>query len=604
MRYHSRRLLGETFGNFRVVSRIGRGGMGEVYLAEQLSIGTRVAIKLLQAEISEDKDHVQRFFNEARAVSRIQHAGIVKIFDVGFHGQTGQAYLVMEYLDGESLGQRIRRGPLSIPQVTDVGRQIASVLEATHAAGITHRDLKPDNIFLIPDRELASKERVKVLDFGIAKLTGTLAGASPRTSGTMGTPAYMAPEQWGDSSKVDWRADLYALGCLTFEMVTGRPPFECRTFAEACAQHLSSPPPSAQAIEPSCPTELNRLLLRLLAKDPAERPQSAQDVVHAFDAIARDAGNPISSGPTAMAAAQRPSGTDATVPSIARKPTGDQAAERISMRAANKRSLAVPVGIGIVAIAAIAGVSGYLLHANKPDKPAVIASPAPDAAVVATVDALSIDAADDESSELTGEQQYAVQTLFTKAKKQLDACYARHGVKTSDDVLFVVEVDEHGAAEQVSIEDAPAAATECLRTVAMGLAYPKTDDGFEYSYTQHVDGAKPAPTSTEKPPPEDPRLVLAYRIDLLHRLKSIKPQLRGCLGGTASRMYLVLTLREDGGVKRVESKSVASDAPISGDAQRCIGDLLARTTFAPPAAGIPRTITVPIAFAARLRRKD
>ena len=170
--------IGETFGNFRLVSRLGRGGMGEVFLAEQQSIGTRVAVKVLQAEISEDKDHVQRFFNEARAVSRIQHAGIVKIFDVGYHTQSGQAYLVMEYLEGESLGRRIRRAPLSLAQVVDVGRQIASVLEATHAAGITHRDLKPDNIYLVPDRELASKERVKVLDFGIAKLSGTLAGAS------------------------------------------------------------------------------------------------------------------------------------------------------------------------------------------------------------------------------------------------------------------------------------------------------------------------------------------------------------------------------------------------------------------------------------------
>jgi serine/threonine-protein kinase len=212
-------VIGQTIGNFKVVSRLGVGGMGEVWLAEQQNIGTHVAIKLLNASVSQDTEHVQRFFNEARAVSRIQHAGIVKIFDVGTHA--GQAYLIMEYLEGETLSQRLAKlGRLPFSQIGDIGRQIATVLDATHTAGITHRDLKPDNIFLVPDRELG--ERVKVLDFGIAKLTGTLAGHSPRTMGTMGTPAYMAPEQWGDTSKVDWRADLYSLGCVAFEMTCGR----------------------------------------------------------------------------------------------------------------------------------------------------------------------------------------------------------------------------------------------------------------------------------------------------------------------------------------------------------------------------------------------
>src|SRR5262249_45137014 len=154
--------------------------------------------KVLHPEISSDKEHITRFFNEARVVGRIQHAGIVKIFDVGFHS-SGRAYLIMEFLDGETLAKRIeRRKRLSVPQIAAVGRQIASVLDATHSAGITHRDLKPDNIYIIPDRELASRERVKILDFGIAKLTGTMASVSPATIGTMGTPAYMAPEQWGE----------------------------------------------------------------------------------------------------------------------------------------------------------------------------------------------------------------------------------------------------------------------------------------------------------------------------------------------------------------------------------------------------------------------
>src|SRR5258706_15248650 len=134
--------------------------MGEVFLAEQTSIGTKVAIKMLRSEVSSDTDHVQRFFNEARAVSRIQHAGIVKIFDVGHHGD--QAYLIMEYLEGETLAARLARvGRLPIAELGDIGRQIASVLDATHSAGITHRDLKPDNIFIVADREQPRGERVK-----------------------------------------------------------------------------------------------------------------------------------------------------------------------------------------------------------------------------------------------------------------------------------------------------------------------------------------------------------------------------------------------------------------------------------------------------------
>ena len=278
-------MIGETIGNFRIVSRLGRGGMGEVYLAEQTSIGTRVAVKLLHASVSEDKEHVTRFFNEARAVQRIQHAGIVKIFDVGFHA-SGHAYLVMEYLEGESLTQRIRRmGKLHPAEIADLGRQIASVLEATHGAGITHRDLKPDNIYIVADRELASRQRAKILDFGIAKLSGTLAAASPQTIGTMGTPAYMAPEQWGDASKVDWRADIYSLGCVAFEMATGRPPFVVTTIAEACGKHLGEVPVRARTLAPELPPELDDLIAQMLEKKPDARPASMEAITQRFDAI-------------------------------------------------------------------------------------------------------------------------------------------------------------------------------------------------------------------------------------------------------------------------------------------------------------------------------
>ncbi len=276
-------MIGETIGNYKVVSLLGAGGMGEVYLAEQLAIETRVAIKILQTHISKDADQVQRFFNEARAVSKVRHAGTVKIFDVGFH--KGHAFLVMEFLDGESLSSRIRRlGNLPGDQVADIGRQIAGVLDAVHTAGVTHRDLKPDNIYLVPDSELASGERVKVLDFGIAKLTGTLGGNSPQTKGTMGTPAYMAPEQWNNASTVDGRADTYSLGCVMFELACGRPPFPATSVGEACTHHLHSAPPLASSVVPQVPPQFDALVERMLAKTANARP-TIKEVARAFDEL-------------------------------------------------------------------------------------------------------------------------------------------------------------------------------------------------------------------------------------------------------------------------------------------------------------------------------
>src|SRR5689334_19218619 len=193
-------MFGELIGNFKITERLGRGAMGEVYAAEQTSIGTKAAIKLLRPELSEDRQQVQRFFNEAVAVGKIKHAGIVKIFDVGFHA--GRAFLIMEFLEGEPLRSRIERaGKLPIGDAAVIARQIAGILEATHAKGVIHRDLKPDNVFLTPDAELG--ERVKILDFGIAKLGIGLTATGDR----MGTPAYMPPEQWNNAAHADASAD-------------------------------------------------------------------------------------------------------------------------------------------------------------------------------------------------------------------------------------------------------------------------------------------------------------------------------------------------------------------------------------------------------------
>ena len=155
-------MIGETIGNFRRTERLGRGGMGEVYRAEHKDLQTPVAVKLLNADISEDRDHVQRFFNKARIVSKIKSSGTVKIFDSGFHKE--HAYLIMEMLEGESLAHRVDHGGLPAAQVIDIARQIASVLDATHRQGVIHRDLKPDNIYLVYDDERASGLDGRVAD--------------------------------------------------------------------------------------------------------------------------------------------------------------------------------------------------------------------------------------------------------------------------------------------------------------------------------------------------------------------------------------------------------------------------------------------------------
>jgi serine/threonine-protein kinase len=359
-------VIGETIGHFEIIARAGRGGMGEVFVAEHATIKTRVAIKLLHASVSANTDHVQRFFNEARAVARIQHAGIVKIFDVGFH-PGGRAYLIMEHLEGETLAARLQRTQRLSPRgIAEIARQIASILDATHHAGVIHRDLKPENVFLVADRELASGERVKILDFGIAKLSGTLTGPGPTTIGTMGTPAYMAPEQWSDSSSVDWRADVYSLGCIVYEMAAGRTPFPSASIAEACAKHLNDTPASIRAYAPDVPLAIDTLVLRLLAKDPARRVASIQALEQQFAEL----GTSVPGDPAGALPYDPVGGTQTSATTLS-------GAATTSAGGTPRRRVAAWL-VGVAAIAA-AGLAGWRLrHASAPAPAApVVAAPPP-----------------------------------------------------------------------------------------------------------------------------------------------------------------------------------------------------------------------------------
>ncbi|HEU4727228.1 MAG TPA: serine/threonine-protein kinase, partial [Kofleriaceae bacterium] len=279
-------MLGDLVGSYRVVRKIGEGGMGTVYLAEHTLLGRPAALKVLLREMSHREDLVTRFFNEARAATSVKHPGIVEIYDFGYHTD-GSAYIVMELLEGESLSSRLRRaGVLSEARAVALCRQVGGALAAAHAKGIVHRDLKPDNIFVIRDPDIVDGERTKVLDFGIAKLTNDQPGqgSMTRTGMVMGTPAYMAPEQCKGAGHVDQRSDLYALGCILFELVCGRPPFVAEGAGEVMAHHICTPAPAPSSIAPVTPL-LEHIILRALAKEPAHRFGSAEEMVAALAAV-------------------------------------------------------------------------------------------------------------------------------------------------------------------------------------------------------------------------------------------------------------------------------------------------------------------------------
>jgi len=261
--------------------------MGSVWLAEHTMLGRRAAIKVLHPEFSNRAEIVTRFFNEARAATAIADPGIVQIFDFGQHTD-GSAYIVMELLDGEPLDRRLaRQGALGSADALRIMRQVASTLGAAHACGIVHRDLKPENVFMVRDPEVVGGERAKILDFGIAKLMSAHTGVKTQTQMVMGTPAYMSPEQCRGAGRVDQRSDVYALGCMLFALLVGRPPFDAEGAGDIIAMHLRESPPAPSSLRQGISTEVDHLVLRCLAKDPAQRFAHGVELASALDGLLR-----------------------------------------------------------------------------------------------------------------------------------------------------------------------------------------------------------------------------------------------------------------------------------------------------------------------------
>ncbi|HET9741570.1 MAG TPA: protein kinase [Terriglobales bacterium] len=305
-------LAGTRLGPYEIVASLGAGGMGEVYRARDTRLDRIVAVKILNSDLPLSAELKQRFEREARAISSLNHPHICTLYDIGRHD--GTDYLVMEYLEGESLAERLRRGPLSLEELLRIAIAIADALQKAHRAGIIHRDLKPANIML-------TKSGAKLLDFGLAKPLATVnASASSAVSvfsaamtqsspvsplsgaGTIvGTVQYMSPEQISGAA-VDARADIFALGLVLFEMSTGRRAFNGKTQASVAGAILAVEPPRVSSVQPASPPALDQVVQLCLAKDPEERYQSAHDVKLQLEWIAESTSQ---AGDTASVSAHR-----------------------------------------------------------------------------------------------------------------------------------------------------------------------------------------------------------------------------------------------------------------------------------------------------------
>src|SRR5437016_772561 len=286
---------GTKFGRYEIRSKIGAGGMGEVYLAQDTKLDRKVALKILPAEVASNRDRMERFIREAKAAAALNHPNIAHIYEIGEHD--GVNFIAMEFIDGQTLREMIHGGQTDLTKLLRHLQHVADGLAKAHAAGIVHRDLKPDNIMITRDGH------AKILDFGLAKLVEQppMAGgdssevatavmpqhSSPGT--VMGTVGYMSPEQaQGKTQDIDQRSDIFSFGCILFEAATGKKPFEGGSVIKSLHMVVYEPTPPLANLNPAAPPELQRIVRRCLAKDADERYQSIKEVAIELKQLRRE----------------------------------------------------------------------------------------------------------------------------------------------------------------------------------------------------------------------------------------------------------------------------------------------------------------------------
>ncbi|MFT3836240.1 MAG: protein kinase [Myxococcaceae bacterium] len=402
-------LVGEKLGDYDVVSLVGSGGMGEVYAGEQKMIGKKVAIKVLKPHVALDTDNVKRMIAEARAVNAIRHQNIVDIFNFGT-APDGRPYLVMDWLDGEPLDKVLdRRKSLPPHEVVEILEVMCSALSAAHEKNIVHRDLKPANVFVDTDRT-TRQQSVKLLDFGLAKDLEHGNASKTQAGMVVGTPDYIAPEQ-ASNQPISPRTDLYSMGVMAFEMITGERPFSAPTVMELLLKHVNEAPPRMSALLPTVPVSLDDLVFRLMAKNPEKRPASAEQVRRELGRIRRELREgttsvsklkPVSSSPRPISilvsgAGSRPRPPPPTPPSkISERgpvpgseldfsppsPLGDPNVPMPATQESARPGFVLKIALGVLLIAAGGGALFLLYNQQKTPAPVdpVVEVPKPDPA--------------------------------------------------------------------------------------------------------------------------------------------------------------------------------------------------------------------------------
>jgi len=349
-------------GKYRVLFPIGEGGMGQVFAAEHVQLGHRVALKVLRPSALQSEEAVERFLREGRAAARLQSEHVARVSDVG-KLDSGVPYMVMEFLEGRDLSQLLgEKRRLPIEQAVGFIIQAGEAIAEAHHNGIVHRDLKPANLFVTT--ALDGAPLVKVLDFGISKASSLLGAASPQittTSAIIGSPKYMSPEQMQDSRAVDGRADIWALGSILYEMLAGRLAFDAPTLATTCVQILQADPPRVRQSRDEVPPELDAVVMRCLEKNPDDRFASVAELVQALAPFAPESGALVTRI-TRMTAA-RPAGGAPLFrrrrPSVGDGPSSEPpvAAGRSGKRLAAAWAIAIAavIAVGIVAVVRLQG---------------------------------------------------------------------------------------------------------------------------------------------------------------------------------------------------------------------------------------------------------